>query len=779
MTIQDIISEKNEKVIEALLIGIMHRIHDEGPVNPRDFERLAYIKKFHGDLFSRYENKLMYLMGLFYKTTEPQNLLEEIYSQYGDLIADEIGKKATPVQASAYQNIYAKKYFSFSAPTSSGKSFLFRELIQRVEGDMVIVVPSRALIAEYMKAVTMVVDKSVLVLQSIENINIAKTKRRIYIITPERGVDLFKNIDDLNIELFLFDEAQISDEEIRGMRFDSFVRRVSVHVPLAKKVFAHPFIQNPEAQLKKHNFFEDSGAMRYDQQSVGKIYLSVNNGKFFYFSPYREKKTDKKEADGDVTEKILQEGGTLLIYASKANIYDGSHIEKFSKYTNMCPKLTDPKAIKIIDALRVFIGASDEKRSFMINMMERGIVVHHGSMPLKARILIENFINGKFARICFATSTLSQGVNMPFDIVWIHNFSFNGDTNKKNLDLKNLIGRAGRSTGDANSFDFGYVIVENKNVDLFCTRIGEPCSLSEKSELDNDLTAIAEDLRDISEAIKENSFDDQLQLTNEQVKRLRESNINEDIGLILDVFLTENKPFSAETYYSLSDANRNRIKLAFKNIFVAHLRRRDLKVGEAVILSASIPILLWQIQGRSFKEIVSLRYAFLSEKRKRREILASMKVQEISPAEAKDQIDAIEIRYSPAASPLPNALRENALRLFPRGSRVSELDYDILVYDTYDFIDKVISLSLTDPLTAAFQLYFNTTGDDRALVMKNYIRYGTNDATEIWLIRYGFGFDDIEWIKEHVQSIDENGISFLSSIGGLDADRYEIIERFA
>ena len=63
----------------------------------------------------------------------------------------------------------------------------------------------------------------------------------------------------------------------------------------------------------------------------------------------------------------------------------------------------------------------------LLSLMQKGIVIHHGSMPLRARLLIEHFVNKGFARICFATSTLIQGINMPFDVVWIDNFKFRGE----------------------------------------------------------------------------------------------------------------------------------------------------------------------------------------------------------------------------------------------------------------------------------------------------------------------------------------------------------------
>ena len=62
--------------------------------------------------------------------------------------------------------------------------------------------------------------------------------------------------------------------------------------------------------------------------------------------------------------------------------------------------------------------------------------------------------------------------------------------------------------------------------------------------------------------------------------------------------------------------------------------------------------------------------------------------------------------------------------------------------------------------------------------MKNYIRYGTNNQKEIWLLRYGFSFEDIEWLEEYVQDINENAINFISSISELDEDKQKLIERY-
>jgi len=766
--LKNILVNKN---IEQTLTDIINNIHIDGPINPAYFEKLAYIKKYHSDIMEKYEKKLLWVMGLFYKTENPESLLGEVYSIYEDVIYEKTGKNFTPVQAHAYLNIHEKKYFSFSAPTSSGKSYLFRELIQNINYDVVIVVPSRALIAEYINTIYGYVDNSVLVLPFIENINIEKTQRRIFIITPERGVELFKKIDQFNIKLFLLDEAQISEENVRGMKFDAFVRRIDKVLPSAKKVFAHPFVENPDAQFTKHNIVDNSAYKSYQQHTVGKIFLSFKDGVFNYFSPYESNNESLGVLDSDIAEDILKLGGTLLVYISKNKIYDGEYITNFEKYIDLCAKITDSEALKLIDRLKHFIGANNlDKYSLLIEMMERGVVIHHGSIPLHARYIIEDFIKSKYARICFATATLIQGINMPFDVVWIDNFH-----NLPPLSLKNLIGRAGRTT-TVNNFEFGYTIVKERNIKTFSERMNEPFVLKDISQIDEEFSTISVDTKDIVEAVKNDTFNDDLQLTDTQVERLKSPDIKVDIEYILNNILFEDKPITGKKYYKMTPHYRNKIKKSFSNIYVKHLRKDSLSISEKTVLSAAIPIMLWHIQGKSFSEMVSLRYAYLTEKDKRRKIISKIKTGELLKKEAKKMIDSITVKYSPIASMLPDSNLRKAPLFY--NTTVKEFDYDTLVYDTYDYLDKVISLSLVVPITAAFQLYYEETGDGRALIMKNYIRYGTNDSTEIWLLKYGFSFEDIEWLVNYIVSIDENGIVFEKSIDELDQEKKKMIDRY-
>ena len=781
MLIKDILKNiATEEDIRQLVSDAIFDIHKNGAIDPHLLEELTYVKKFYPVLFAEYENELLYTLGLFYKTKEPKSFFETCYKIYSDSIYEEKKERFTPIQADIDSHIKEHKYFSFSAPTSIGKSYLFRYLIQTSINDIVVIVPSRALIAEYLIEITKLVDKSVLVLQFVDNINKTNTKRRVFVVTPERAREIFKYKGTFKIDLFLFDEAQITEEYTRGMLFDTLVRRINNNFPEAKKVFAHPFIENPDAQFIKNNIVDDTDQSVYKQQAVGKIYLATKDEKFIYFSPFE--KRCKVESDEDIVlENLKKFNKTLLIYTSKTSIYNDSFRTKFKKYIEVCPRITNPDALNIIHQIEDYVGATKDTPSLMVNMMKRGIVIHHGSIPLYGRMLIENFIKGGYARICFATSTLIQGINMPFDMVWIDNFSFSGTDSDKNVALKNLIGRAGR-TSDTKEFDYGYVIIPKCNIRTFVSRITQTASLGTTSLLDENIQNIPEDDRDMVEAIKNDTFNDEYLLPETQLERIERADITEYIHCILDTLFVGEQPLTYRQYNELTTGQKRKLKLAFEKVYTAHLRRDILSVGEKSVLSTSISLLLWMIQGRTFNAILANRYAYITNKDKQRDIEKKYNEGLITKEQMNEELANIELQFSQVASLIPNTKLKSAIPLFTGDNRtkarLKDFKYDMLIFDTYDYIDKVIYFCISTPLSAVFLAYYKKTQDKRAWSMVNYIKYGTNNPCEIWLARYGFSFENIDWIKQHVAHIDENKIVFKQSINKLNEDKRKIIERF-
>ncbi len=769
-----------EYKVEATLKNILFEIHREGGIDLKILEDLAYIKLLHGDIFKKYENTIIYLLGLFYKVDEPSDVVSHIYSQFKDSIVEEHGGTYTPMQASMLKNIERYNNFTFSAPTSTGKSHLFRTLLQKSVGDIVFVVPSRSLLFEYLYVLKDVFKNQhdVFIQQFIDKVNNFKTKRRIFVVTPERAMELFRFKDKFNISYFVFDEAQISEELVRGVTFDALVRRVEKKYPKVKKLFAHPFIENPEAQLIKHNL--DGEGILYKQAVVGKQYVEYkkNSGNFYLFSPFKEegyKVKHKKKLDFDYISTSITNNKKILIYISKQSIISSTFVKEFKKYIELCHDIDDKLALDLISQIRIFIGDTSGK-SVMLNLLKKGIVIHHGSIPLVVRSLLEKFTEAGYAKLCFSTSTLLQGVNMPFDVVWVYNHRFSGDEENRVLGLKNLIGRAGRSSKSSGSFDVGAVIVNDPK--KFTEELSKKTYLSEKSILD-DKSKTSKDsvVEEFVDSIKDDDFNDDYKLPEKRIDRLKSIEVMSCVEFILDNIFVDDRIITAKDYKKFKKSKRDNLKKSFGLIFEKSLGR-DLGKGEKTILSKSITILLWHIQGRSFKEILKLRYLYLADQKKIDDLKTSLDQKDITRKEFDKKLGQAPFSYSAAANTIPNSKLTGFVSNAFEGQTYDTFNYDLLVYDTYDYLDKVISFSLSDVYTTAFDLYFEESGDERSLSMKKFFRYGTNDDYDIMLMRYGFTFEDIDWLRDHIDYINDNEIKFLPSINNCTKEQLEILAPF-
>ena len=770
------INNISQETIHDLIKKDITILYKNGPIDTQIMEEIAYCKLYFPEVFSIYEQEILFAMGLFYKTGEPQTLLEKSLNIFKEEIKATYGNYYTPDQSLMRKNISESLYYSFSAPTSSGKSYIFRDLIYEAEKDIVVIVPSRALISEYYLTVIELVPKDVLVMTFVDNINKSKTNRRIFILTPERATEIFKFKNEFNIELFLFDEAQLTEEKIRGLKFDALVRRIIKEFPNAKKVFAHPFIENPEIHFIKHSIDSDKKVNNFRERTVGQLFYFEDNKHFYLYSPYEKvSKPAPVLQDDNIITRTLSNDGTILIYISKTKIYDLRFLKEFSELIKSLPDITDPNALELIEKLRIYLGASKTKRgkqSLLINLMKKGIVLHHGSIPLKGRIIIEEFIKNEYARICFATSTLLRGINMPFDIVIIDNF-----LNLTTLDFKNLIGRAGR-TNRTNLLNIGFVICDKKHINKIIDKMGELCEISYENDLDAPMESFGEDEKDIVDAIKNNEFVDSLNIPTVQFERLKN-----DINLIplvedlINLLIPNGYPITGEDYVSLSKKERDKIKNSLKKLYLSSLRNPNLTKAEASVVSTSLPILLWKIQGKSFKETVQLRYNYITNKKEQLVLKKKLKEQEITEEEFTEQIEKMTIKYSQGAFTIPNK-HKGAFTLFDNNTPINKCDYDRLIYDTYDYLDKVISLSLVDPINAALEIYYQEKKDLRARALQNYIKYSTNSQFDILLLRYGFDFEDHDWIKPCISSISEDGIIFNENIHKLKKELYKQVERY-
>lgn len=121
----------------------------------------------------------------------------------------------------------------------------------------------------------------------------------------------------------------------------------------------------------------------------------------------------------------------------------------------------NPNLEKASQTLKKFIHNDYD----LSELIKKGVIYHNGIVPENVRLYLENLIKSdkeNNIRYVFATSTLLEGVNMPFDSMFILDIS-KGKQNMKYQDLKNLIGRVNRYSLIFNK--------ENNNIDKLLPKI--------------------------------------------------------------------------------------------------------------------------------------------------------------------------------------------------------------------------------------------------------------------------------------------------------------------
>jgi hypothetical protein len=91
--------------------------------------------------------------------------------------------------------------------------------------------------------------------------------------------------------------------------------------------------------------------------------------------------------------------------------------------------------------------------SYERRLIDRGIATSHGQMPQRLRRLMTDLIDRRICPVTIATATLTEGVNLPFDIIFLTSLlrrGFDAQTGQQDIvpistaEFRNLAGRAGR-----------------------------------------------------------------------------------------------------------------------------------------------------------------------------------------------------------------------------------------------------------------------------------------------------------------------------------------------
>ena len=366
----------------------------------------------------------------------------------------------TNAQFEIYQSILNNLHFSFSGPTSLGKSFLLKntaiDLIATVR-NIIFILPTKALLEEYLIDIRQLLSQ-----REIENVNVTKSvsgfsknEKNILIFTQERYNNFLFEQTLLNekVDVLFIDEAHKLAEKNnkRSITLFKVIRRTIDKYPKVKLVFSSPVISNPEVFFKTFDIKDNLNSLVVRESPVTQnlYFTDLSNGEFRYFDSIT------KESFRFTPDRKFQNSFDLIASIGKSShsnlVFISSKIEcvkkcgEFISYlvgNDLLDESQDEELIKESEFIADFV----HKDFILAKYLKYGIALHNGSLPNFIRKRIEDLYARKKIKYIFCTSTLLEGVNLPTKNVFIYPFSKSTMNNaeKCNLDFWNLAGRAGR-----------------------------------------------------------------------------------------------------------------------------------------------------------------------------------------------------------------------------------------------------------------------------------------------------------------------------------------------
>ena len=426
-------------------------------IYPSDPEN-ALVKYYMGSVLSKASNyRGRKIMAPDY---EEKSLLEHLYIQYDlDVLAlpTDPGENFFPEQKNVYDS-FVKQHFSYSAPTSMGKSFLMRVYIEQqiradVKNNYAIIVPTKALINEVsMKLIHelqgLLEEKDYAVVTSAGSTALEQKGNYVLVLTPERMMYLLMKDENLTVDYMFVDEAhKITSSDKRSTIYFNIVDMLSRRVSKPHIIFASPNVPNPEVYLELvpgAELLDNNMSMKYSPVTQFLYMVDYVDYTVYVYNQHLRKY--------DFIINLAQNAGLrdLVKFVSddssgavKQNLVYCSSKDRTVTYAKEYAKLLAPLHNPKLDALAKEVRNEVHGQYYLADLIEKGVAYHIGYLPADIRMRIEDYYRERLITTLFCTSTLIEGVNLPADNLFITSYK-SGLSSFKVVDFKNLIGRVGR-----------------------------------------------------------------------------------------------------------------------------------------------------------------------------------------------------------------------------------------------------------------------------------------------------------------------------------------------
>lgn len=359
-------------------------------------------------------------------------------------------------QKEIFNKLEKEKYFSYSGPTSMGKTFVIKMFIQKrikdnQKDNFVIVVPTKALIGEITSELInelgdQLKNKNYKVINSYHEIQNESKYNYIMIYTQERFLSHLLN-SKISIGYVFIDEAhKMFYEDTRSVYFYKILDILNGYANIPKIFFSAPLIANPDEFLKllpttlskTYKVFEFSpvNQQKYIVDYDGKSIRIFNDLSSSFIEIYYDK---IETFNLNYILKLLGNEQKNLVYCENPK----EAIDLAKEYALTIKQKNNVQRNNNIEKVKKYIKNEIHEQYFLIDLLDKGIAYHVGYVPNSIRKKIEKLYREKEIDTIFCTSTLLEGINLPADNLFIPVKS-NSKILKNDIDFKNLIGRVGR-----------------------------------------------------------------------------------------------------------------------------------------------------------------------------------------------------------------------------------------------------------------------------------------------------------------------------------------------
>ena len=401
--------------------------------------------------------------------------LQEYVKKIIQAVPSSEGFVFTDTQYQLYTELINSKSFSFSGPTSMGKSFIIRSFIKKIirnkpPENLVIMVPTRALINQFVLDLMSDLKETLdeFNYKIITNSNVTEfseniSNNYIFILTPERLISYLSQEKNPSLGFIFVDEAHkiAAEKDVRSVTAYNAIEKTLKIFPNINLYFASPNVSNPEVFL---NLFE-----KETKKAFYTIESPVSQNLFFvnlldkslshYISgkPYDSPLSTELKNTNDII-KHLGNNVNNIIYCNSTDKTINKSFEFYHELKNEIEtsETNEEEIKKAIKKIKSYI----HKDYYLATFLESGIAYHYGYLPQIIRNIVEDLFRNEYIKYMFCTSTLLEGINMPAKNVFIV-VNKKGQSNFTPIDFWNLAGRAGRLNIELSGDIF--CIKENEN----------------------------------------------------------------------------------------------------------------------------------------------------------------------------------------------------------------------------------------------------------------------------------------------------------------------------